>query len=51
VLVRLVCEHRRGTVTLSPGVLLELSAAEAMVLVQDGLAVPAGRDDMARETR
>jgi hypothetical protein len=51
VLVRLVAEHRRGAVTLSPGVLLDMPAAEAMLLVQDGLAVPAGRDELARETR
>jgi hypothetical protein len=50
-LVRLTVEHRRGAATLPPGALLEVSAAEAMVLVQDGLAVPAGRDDLMRETR
>lgn len=50
-LVRLTVEHRRGAKVLSPGALLEVSAAEAAVLVQDGLAVPAFRDDVARETR
>jgi hypothetical protein len=49
-LVRLVEGHRRGTTFLFPGTLLELPDAEAMVLVQDGIAVPV-RDEVAAEYR
>jgi hypothetical protein len=51
VLVRIVVEHRWGTATLFPGALLDLPTDEAMVLVQDGDAVPATRDEVAKETR
>ena len=50
-LVRLVKEHSRGTAVLFPGSLLDLPDDEAMVLVQDGVAVPASRTELARETR
>jgi hypothetical protein len=51
VVIRLVEEHRRGLTTLLPGSLIEISDAEAMILLQDGIAIPANRDDVARETR
>jgi hypothetical protein len=51
VLVRIVVEHRRGTATLFPGALLDLPTDEAMVLVQDGEAVPETTDEPARECR
>lgn len=50
-LVVLVQEHRRGTLTLFPGTLLQLPQDEAMVLVSDGVAVPAPRDALRKETR
>jgi len=44
-------EHRRGTALLFPGALLDLPDPEAMVLLQDGIAIPATRDDVAKEIR
>ena len=50
-LVVLTQEHRRGSLKLFPGTLLDLPADEAMVLVQDGVAVPAPRDETQAEHR
>jgi hypothetical protein len=50
-LVRLVEEHRRGADRLAVGSLLDLPDDEAMVLVQDGIAVPASRERLATEIR
>jgi hypothetical protein len=36
---------------LFPGALVDLRDDEAMVLVSGGVAVPAARDDLAKETR
>jgi hypothetical protein len=47
----LIVEHRRGTALLFPGALLEIADDEAMVLVQDGIGVPASVDEIAKETR
>jgi hypothetical protein len=51
VLVRFVSEHVRGRLTLFPGALVDLPADQAMVLVQDGVAVPAVREELAAESR
>lgn len=50
-IVRLVRQHRRAGVLHSPGELLEVRSDEAMVLVQDGIAVPCSTEDLARESR
>ena len=50
-LVRFVEEHRRGLREYAPGDVLELPAAEALVLMQDGLVVPATDARFAYETR
>ena len=48
--VRLVIQHRRGRDTFGVGDVLDIPVAEAMILVQDGVAVPAV-DDPAIERR
>lgn len=50
-LVRIVTEHRRGAMILFPGAVISLPDDEAMVLVQDGRAVPAAREPLAAEAR
>lgn len=50
--VRLVEEHRRAGVKYAPGDVLEVRDDEAMILVQDGIAVPLRDGDVfARESR
>jgi len=50
-LVRFVETHRRGQKVFAPGDVLDLPSAEALVLLQDGLAVPCDVLSLARETR
>jgi hypothetical protein len=52
VFVRLVGEHRRAGVLYRAGRVLEVREDEAMVLIQDGLAVPLRSPDVfAKESR
>ncbi len=50
-LVRFVEPHRRGLEMFVPGDALELPAAEALILMQDGIVVPHDILLVARETR
>ncbi len=50
-LVRFVEPHRRGLKEYAPGDVLELPAAEALILMQDGIAVPQDTRSLARELR
>lgn len=50
-LVRLVTELRRRGRLLEPGSVIEVRDREALVLLQDGAAVPVEPAEFARETR